>query len=400
LVITYVEQIASALQYAHEHKLIHRDVKPENVLVGEDGHLLLSDFGIATIAHSTSSMATSATMGTLAYMAPEQIQGKPRPQSDQYALAVTVYQWLTGELLFVGSSAEIIAQHLGAPPPPLHTSLPDLPRDVEQVVLTALAKDPQQRFGSVQAFAKALALASSLPPESLPPSFVPPAQSTQSLSDTATQQARSAPVASGSKLSHASRAQLALTPPLPSSLTPSVQPERSRSASRPLITRALIGAFVLLLVIGSVFWFIWPGNGTEAFPYRLSASDSSVQHIGITLQQTSGFLQASTVTVNSLQIVGGQIQIALSFEGLEESRYLLSSSIGTTSPSSGHTRPGVYAPQVIDSSTFFDTVLTFPSQDKPPAGQECTLQITLYSEDSSEPSNYSADHYQTLYLQF
>ena len=92
LVVTYIQQIASALQYAHEHKLIHRDVKPENILIGEHDELLLSDFGIATIAHSTSSMATSATMGTLAYMAPEQIQGKPRPASDQYALAVTVYQ--------------------------------------------------------------------------------------------------------------------------------------------------------------------------------------------------------------------------------------------------------------------------------------------------------------------
>lgn len=176
LVVTYVEQIASALQYAHERKLIHRDVKPENVLLSEHDHLLLSDFGIATIAHSTSSMKTEAAVGTLAYMAPEQIQGKPRPASDQYALAVTVYHWLTGSLPFGGSSAEIIAQHLGAPPPPLRMQVPDLPVEVEQVVLTALTKDPQQRFGSVQAFANAFALASRLMEAAQPLSPTLPAQ--------------------------------------------------------------------------------------------------------------------------------------------------------------------------------------------------------------------------------
>ncbi|QBD75226.1 serine/threonine protein kinase [Ktedonosporobacter rubrisoli] len=159
LVVDYVNQIAGALLYAHERKIIHRDVKPENILLDEEGRLLLSDFGIATIAHSTSSMSTEAAIGTLAYMAPEQIQGKPRPASDQYALAVMVYHWLTGLLPFSGSSAELIAQHLGATVPSLCTKLPELPEEVEQVVLTALSKDPQQRFGSVQAFARALAAA-------------------------------------------------------------------------------------------------------------------------------------------------------------------------------------------------------------------------------------------------
>jgi len=99
VIVSSVKQVADALQYAHEQKFIHRDVKPENMLLGRREEVLLSDFGIATIAHSTSSLSTSAegTSGTLAYMAPEQIEGHPRPASDQYALGVVVYEWLCGE---------------------------------------------------------------------------------------------------------------------------------------------------------------------------------------------------------------------------------------------------------------------------------------------------------------
>ncbi len=155
-VVEYVRQVADALSYAHEQKLIHRDVKPENMLVGRMDEVLLSDFGIVAIAHSTSSMSTQASMGTLPYMAPEQIQGKPRPASDQYALAITVYQWLSGALPFQGSAVEIIAQHLGVPVPSLRSHVPEIEQDVDQVVLKALAKAPEERFASVRDFAVAL----------------------------------------------------------------------------------------------------------------------------------------------------------------------------------------------------------------------------------------------------
>lgn len=159
LVVSYVTQVAGALQYAHDRKHIHRDVKPENMLVGRQGEILLSDFGISSVAHSTSSMRTEAPLGTLVYMAPEQIQGYARPASDQYALAVTVYQWLSGSMPFHGSSAEIIGQQLGRMPPPLHSLLANVPRAVEDVVMTALAKEPRERFPSIHAFATAFARA-------------------------------------------------------------------------------------------------------------------------------------------------------------------------------------------------------------------------------------------------
>jgi peptide/nickel transport system substrate-binding protein len=161
-IISCVKQMAAALQYAHDKKFIHRDVKPENMLIGQHQQVLLSDFGIATIAHSTSSLNVGAegASGTLAYMAPEQIEGHPRAASDQYALGVVVYEWLCGERPFEGSVSELMAQQLSMPPLPLHERVPSISLEVEQVVLRSLAKDPKARFVSVKDFASALEQAS------------------------------------------------------------------------------------------------------------------------------------------------------------------------------------------------------------------------------------------------
>jgi hypothetical protein len=148
------------LQYAHDQRVIHRDVKPENMLVGEHNELLLSDFGIAIVDQSSRYQSTPNMVGTMAYIAPEQIQGHPRTASDQYSLGIVVYEWLSGDRPFQGSMIEIVAQHLAALPPSLCEKMPTLSPDVEHVVLIALAKDPKQRFGSVQAFATALEQAS------------------------------------------------------------------------------------------------------------------------------------------------------------------------------------------------------------------------------------------------
>ena len=153
----YVRQVASALQYAHDQKFIHRDVKPENMLLGRTDEVLLSDFGIALVAQNTMTQSTEDTViGTMAYMAPEQIQGKPRPASDQYALAVVVYEWISGQKPFNGSYMEIVTQHLSADPPPLNEAVLAIPHAVQQVLQKALAKDPHSRFARVQDFADAL----------------------------------------------------------------------------------------------------------------------------------------------------------------------------------------------------------------------------------------------------
>jgi hypothetical protein len=114
-------------------------------------------------------------------MSPEQIQGKPRPASDQYSLGVIVYEWLSGDRPFRGSFTELCTQHMFAPPPPLREKISGIAPDVEHVVMTALAKEPKQRFGSIQAFANALEQASqSVSPQAniatVQPTNMPPAQ--------------------------------------------------------------------------------------------------------------------------------------------------------------------------------------------------------------------------------
>src|SRR5579884_2396397 len=155
-VVSYVKQVASALQYAHDQRLIHRDLKPENLLLGPDQDIWLADFGLALVAHSARVPPFQQAAGTLTYMAPEQLQGHPTPASDQYALGVLVYEWLAGERPFSGSFPELAVKQTLAPPPPLSERVPTIPAKVGQVVLRALAKDPEQRFASTYAFALAL----------------------------------------------------------------------------------------------------------------------------------------------------------------------------------------------------------------------------------------------------
>ena len=179
-IVLYVQQVAAALQYAHDQRLVHRDVKPENLLLNEREEVLLSDFGLGMFAGHTLSQSIQEMAGTASYMAPEQIRGKPGPASDQYSLGIMVYEWLTGGCPFRGSVMEIATQHLFAPLPSLCERIPALSPAIEKVVLRALAKEPKQRFASVQDFAAALQQAIKVSPSPLStplPTSAPPAES-------------------------------------------------------------------------------------------------------------------------------------------------------------------------------------------------------------------------------
>lgn len=164
-VIAYVRQIAEALQYAHDHNVIHRDVKPENMLVGPNNAILLSDFGIAramqtyTMKPQTQTSTAEHIIGSFAYMAPEQGAGRAVFASDQYALGVVAYQWLCGRPPFQGRIEELMIQHRLESPPPFPVAL-GIPSPIENVVMKTLFKDPRQRFGSIQEFATTLEQAS------------------------------------------------------------------------------------------------------------------------------------------------------------------------------------------------------------------------------------------------
>lgn len=159
-VTTYVKQIASALSYAYTQHSVHHHLKPENILLGTNDVILLSDFGFPSYQYFPFSAGTKALPSSVAYMAPEQLQGKPLGASDQYALGIIVYEWLNGFPPFIGSLEEIVVQHIEALPPLLSKQLPNLPPQVDQIILTALAKDPQNRFPDIIGFANALEQAS------------------------------------------------------------------------------------------------------------------------------------------------------------------------------------------------------------------------------------------------
>jgi serine/threonine protein kinase/N-acetylneuraminic acid mutarotase len=165
-VVSYVKQVADALHYAHNEKVIHRDIKPENMLLGRNNEVLLSDFGIATVTQTQSSRSqlTRDIVGTVAYMSPEQLQGKPQPASDQYSLGIVIYEWLTGERPFQGSFTEIAIQHVMASPRPLREKIPGIPPQLEEVIMVALAKEPHKRFASMQSFSNAFEQASASGP--------------------------------------------------------------------------------------------------------------------------------------------------------------------------------------------------------------------------------------------
>src|SRR5712692_1232767 len=156
VVLHYARQIADGLQYIHRRGLIHQNVKPENLLVGHNYQILLSDFGIAITANKPNAFYKRTIVGTAAYMAPEQIQGNSCFASDQYALATTVYEWLCGDVPFQGSWLGIAQQQLYSAPPSLREKVSTIPPTVERVIVRALAKKPEQRFRSVQEFVAAL----------------------------------------------------------------------------------------------------------------------------------------------------------------------------------------------------------------------------------------------------
>jgi len=158
LVVGYVHQIADALQHAHNQRVIHRDVKPENILLDQHNNVLVSDFGIALVvsSRSYSTQFNQDLVGTISYMAPEQIQSQAGPASDQYSLGIVVYEWLCGTRPFQGSFTEVAVKHALAPLPSLREKIPSLSADIEAVIMKALDKNPASRFGSVLEFAIAL----------------------------------------------------------------------------------------------------------------------------------------------------------------------------------------------------------------------------------------------------
>jgi eukaryotic-like serine/threonine-protein kinase len=149
IAIDYARQILGALSFAHRNGIIHRDIKPHNIIVGTDGRLKVTDFGIARSGASQMTEAGSI-VGTAQYLSPEQARGAPvDPRSDLYSLGIVLYEMLTGKVPFTGDTpVEIAMKHLSQVPEPPSQVRPEVPHDLDAVVMRALAKDPEQRYAS------------------------------------------------------------------------------------------------------------------------------------------------------------------------------------------------------------------------------------------------------------
>jgi WD40 repeat protein len=257
LVISYAKQIASALTYAHNERLVHRDLKPDNLLIGRHEDLLLSDFGIAVVIRTERSLSSQDIAGTPAYMAPEQFFGKASPASDQYALGVIVYEWLCGEHPFPGGLVRFLSN--ATPPSPLRQQLPGISPALEQVVMQALARDPRQRFSSVQAFVQALEVAWLTTQAGIRPSLTLPA----------VRPSLAQPAIRPSSVQSVVRPSLTQTPAWSSSSAPSAGTERNK---RPTISRR-----TMLLGLGGAAGLALGGASLARF---LSSSSSTTSPVG------------------------------------------------------------------------------------------------------------------------
>ncbi len=166
VVTEILHQTASALHAAHEAGVVHRDVKPANIVVDDDGYARLTDFGISKAMSGSALTQTGEMLGTAHYLAPEQVQGRPAtPASDVYALAVVGFEMITGTRPFAGESMVTTAlAHVGQPAPELPDSVPE---PLRTTVLAGLAKLPEQRPADAAAFAEALRLPAGTAPAHL-----------------------------------------------------------------------------------------------------------------------------------------------------------------------------------------------------------------------------------------
>ncbi len=249
--VRIIDQVAKALHAAHKIGLVHRDIKPSNILLGEDDFAYLIDFGIARALDETRMTRTGNTIGTFAYLAPERLDPHTEEdaRADIYSLACVLYEALTGEPPFAGTTtAHLMYAHVNTPPPRPSTTQPGVPAQVDEVIATGMAKDPDQRYATTIELADAAREAITAPvarpapaPSTLPATEQAPLPPKQPKENGVTAQPRALMVES-----------LAPAKPAPPPQTTRQTPKRVGGISRRTTIALIAGAVGLVAVIVAV----------------------------------------------------------------------------------------------------------------------------------------------------
>ncbi|MEE6168709.1 MULTISPECIES: serine/threonine-protein kinase [unclassified Mycolicibacterium] len=255
-----INAVAAALDYAHERQLLHRDVKPSNILLTNPDHgqrrIMLADFGVARATNDDTGLTTTNTaVGSVAYTAPEQLTNDPLDgRADQYALAATTYHLLTGAPPFAHSNpAVVIAKRLSSPPPMLSDTHPQL-RSLDSVLIRAMTKDPGARFNSCAEFADAFAMGAVLPGLSTVDPPTAPTRVAEPPRPRTPEPPRPEPppqraVPPPLMVSGWSSPSIPVTPP-PQSSRPAISPVSAKRGRSPLPW--ILSAVVLVVVVGAI----------------------------------------------------------------------------------------------------------------------------------------------------
>ncbi|MFF3780448.1 Stk1 family PASTA domain-containing Ser/Thr kinase [Streptomyces sp. NPDC001933] len=254
-----LEPVLAALGAAHRAGFVHRDMKPENVLIGDDGRVKVADFGLVRAVGAVTS-TTGSILGTVSYLAPEQIEnGTADTRTDVYACGVVLYEMLTGSKPHGGDTpAQVLYQHLNEAVPSPSAAVPGLPAELDGLVASATARDPEARpFDAVALLAETRAARSGLTDAQL--DAVPP-QATAEVHDAAEDRTSVIPrlLPAGQGVSHHT-SRLEMPPPVPPRTTP--EDRRRRGPRRSVI--ALVVAVLLALGIGTGVWYINSGQFTR-----------------------------------------------------------------------------------------------------------------------------------------
>ena len=297
VVRAWLYQIGSALAHAHRRGVIHRDIKPGNILLNVDGEAIVTDFGIAKVAESPSQTQTGTVVGTPVYMSPEQCYARELTgASDQYSLGIVAYEMLAGRPPFSGSSFALMRAHTDDPPPPLGAARSDVPPAMAAAVMRMLAKTPAERFPTLPEALAALGAEPLAPGDELHASLQQLAAVTERMEQLADvirtpaspvpqtrERPKAAMPATAAPAAHPAPTPPALSPPVPSAAPAAAPAPAARVASpRPASggSRALRWAIPLAIVVGGAAYAAFrpaaaPSADPRTPPHTTSRPDST-----------------------------------------------------------------------------------------------------------------------------